>query len=257
VNDTKKCAKCGLVKLKAEYNSHKGRPDGFASRCRPCSKEDSRAAYKKDPSGMLLRAKGYRDADPERNRLNARNFRERNRDKWSKEEPDRDGEKACTKCKHNKPKLNFYKVETRRDGLDTWCAPCRNAGNKAVRDADPERARERSRNYWRAHPELKSRLRAAYNAAKLQRDFTHWDRELSDLVWEELFLKRRWLEEKTGVRWSVDHEAPLRGDLVSGLHVWNNWRLVTFSANSAKKNRFDPDTFSDRSSAGTAGTTLF
>jgi 5-methylcytosine-specific restriction endonuclease McrA len=44
-----------------------------------------------------------------------------------------------------------------------------------------------------------------------------------------------------GVDVVVDHVIPLNGELVCGLHVWNNLQHLTRSENSAKGSRFDPD----------------
>lgn len=46
------------------------------------------------------------------------------------------------------------------------------------------------------------------------------------------------LTRETGVLHEVDHEIPLLGLLVSGLHVENNLRVVTRAENRAKSNRF-------------------
>ncbi len=39
--------------------------------------------------------------------------------------------------------------------------------------------------------------------------------------------------------WEVDHEIPLRGKLVSGLHVENNLRVVRPKENGKKSNKYD------------------
>jgi len=42
---------------------------------------------------------------------------------------------------------------------------------------------------------------------------------------------------KTGIKHNVDHEIPLSGDLVSGLHVENNLRVITETENLKKGNK--------------------
>jgi hypothetical protein len=46
----------------------------------------------------------------------------------------------------------------------------------------------------------------------------------------------------------VDHDIPLQGKLVSGLHVLSNLRYLTKSENSKKRNKFDPIKFNNLSS---------
>lgn len=42
----------------------------------------------------------------------------------------------------------------------------------------------------------------------------------------------------SGVRFEVDHEVPLQGKNVSGLHVHNNLAVITAAANRRKNNQF-------------------
>ena len=43
----------------------------------------------------------------------------------------------------------------------------------------------------------------------------------------------------TGVPHEVDHVIPLRGKLVSGLHVAGNLRIITRTENARKRNKFE------------------
>lgn len=47
--------------------------------------------------------------------------------------------------------------------------------------------------------------------------------------------------QRTGIRHEVDHIIPLRGELVSGLHVHSNLRVITRAENSAKSNKILPE----------------
>lgn len=47
------------------------------------------------------------------------------------------------------------------------------------------------------------------------------------------------LSQETGIPHHVDHELPLRGRLVSGLHVEGNLRIITGAENCRKGNRYE------------------
>jgi hypothetical protein len=55
------------------------------------------------------------------------------------------------------------------------------------------------------------------------------------------YVEARRLTVATGIPHHVDHEIPLQGRLVSGLHVHTNLQILTGSENSKKRNRFDPE----------------
>lgn len=47
------------------------------------------------------------------------------------------------------------------------------------------------------------------------------------------------LEAATGIKHHVDHEIPLQGKLVSGLHVHLNLRAIPAAENMKKRNKFE------------------
>ena len=54
-----------------------------------------------------------------------------------------------------------------------------------------------------------------------------------------VYVEARRLTWASGVEHHVDHEIPLQGEFVSGLHVHNNLQILTGSENSKKRNRFE------------------
>lgn len=81
--------------------------------------------------------------------------------------------------------------------------------------------------------------RAVKYAADKDQRYPMWDRELTDFVTSEAGDLCKRMESLTGNKYEIDHDVPLRGDLVSGLHVWNNLRVLPRAVNRRKSNSFD------------------
>lgn len=56
---------------------------------------------------------------------------------------------------------------------------------------------------------------------------------------EAIYAKAKEMARTHGGRWHVDHEIPLRGKNVCGLHVEANLRIVSAAVNMAKSNQFE------------------
>jgi hypothetical protein len=54
----------------------------------------------------------------------------------------------------------------------------------------------------------------------------------------DVYLEARRLSALTGIRHDVDHEIPLNGKNVCGLHVENNLRVITQTENVRKSNKY-------------------
>ncbi len=76
---------------------------------------------------------------------------------------------------------------------------------------------------------------AKRRAAKLQRIPPWADEEAI----AQIYARARALTVETGIEHHVDHEIPLQGKLVSGLHVPANLQILTGSENSRKRNHFE------------------
>jgi hypothetical protein len=78
---------------------------------------------------------------------------------------------------------------------------------------------------------------AGRRAARQQRT-PPWSDPVAIRAFYDEALSRSYM---TGIKHHVDHIVPLRGRLVSGLHVAANLQVITASENMSKKNNFEVD----------------
>lgn len=133
-----------------------------------------------------------------------------------------------------------------------------NAANQRYRRENLEAAKAREAGLRIRNAEQMRKNAARYRASELGRT-GHAARESkrrSDLLqrtpsWsdanaiQEVYVQAARLTAETGVPHDVDHVFPLKGKLVSGLHVANNLRPIHASINRRKHNKFDPDCVGD------------
>lgn len=91
-----------------------------------------------------------------------------------------------------------------------------------------------SRKWCKAHRGEKNAEWAKWRADKLQRT-PKW----ADLkVIRKIYDTSTWITKVTGIEHHVDHIIPMRGKLVSGLHVAENLRVLPGPENLAKGSKF-------------------
>ncbi len=149
------------------------------------------------------------------------------------------------------------------------CVICRELGWKKdneVRKGKPksEAAKLAGKRYYEKNKELIKRKTKAQDPDKVKQYKRKWKENNRDKVRIDTNIRRRrlrqaspkWLtsEDKvlirakyedaarktkeTGIRYVVDHDLPLKGDKVCGLHVPDNLVVITFSANARKSNKY-------------------
>lgn len=127
-------------------------------------------------------------------------------------------------CDSQCHKCTYEKCLSRR--LNDPAADAARALNWRNRNLD--KARENNRAWTKNNPALNRARVAKRNAAKLQRTPAWADIDL---------IKQIYLACPEGM--TVDHQIPLQGEFVSGLHVQYNLQYLTPSENSAKRNSFN------------------
>lgn len=159
--------------------------------------------------------------------------------------------KTCNNCLVAKPKDEFYKKNTSKDKLSWWCRDCHKAYVKrkyAQNYADKDFAAKeiaRVAIYFRKHPEKHkwpTGAKALANAKKYRHGKDNrtpaWLTEDDFWIMEQAYELARLRTAMFGFQWEVDHELPLRGALVSGLHVPDNLKVIPKLFNRSKSNRF-------------------
>lgn len=184
--------------------------------------------------------------------------------------------KRCWRCKCEKDAAEFGRSVSRKDGLNPCCKPCvreastessrRNAESRLAtcakyraantekcrkaqadwRERDVERARlvkqewaQKNRAITRASKKAwrdKNAHYAALRKAHVRRATPCWA-DMAAIA--AVYAEAAKLTKETGVQHDVDHVIPLRGELVSGLHVHWNLRPLPSAENRAKSNRLD------------------
>jgi hypothetical protein len=154
--------------------------------------------------------KRRRDADPEKTRAQLRASYMKHRDRRVSE-------------MREAYQVNAAAINQKRRGMRPLRRDALNEQNKLWRLANPDLVRAIG-----AEKRASRRLRTA-----------GWDRELTLLVTREAARLAVARERLTGVPWHIDHEVPLQGESVCGLHVWSNLAVVPAAFNLSKGNKFD------------------
>lgn len=149
--------------------------------------------------------------------------------------------KTCLICAEEQPTSAFSPLAAGRNGLHPWCRVCVKRYNQAryankVRPTRQVAAVElrytpldKTRTEQRAaHPGYRA-AESAWRSLKKRGCVPPWVEFADTLPLYEVAAK---------YGFEVDHIVPIKGRLVSGLHVPWNLQLLTRPENSAKGNRF-------------------
>lgn len=128
--------------------------------------------------------------------------------------------------------LNYLPSKVKQDGYCTeiWCNPER--FEREVKAMAKRRLKcERNRQF------VTNAKTAKRRAEKKQRTPV-WVKDQYKEEIGEFYKLAKALEDFTGHKWEVDHIVPMKGELVSGLHVPWNLQLLPKKDNAKKGNRF-------------------
>jgi len=148
-------------------------------------------------------------------------------------------------CKHGH-------TDTRRV-KDRVCMGCDRQSKAILRKEKPEEVKASKRASYAKHQENALKVKKAYrqankgkiaalNAARkavIKQRTPKWLDEISFERIQNEYKLAALLTKVTGSPWHVDHIIPLKGKMVSGLHVPSNLRVLPAAENISKKNKFE------------------
>ena len=261
----KKCTGCKMVKALLDFSIQRNGRFGRRTKCKVCISQDN-LIYRKNNSEKCKQSsrdsynKKYNDPV---HGLENKKIRNKYNRKYCKENPDiiaksrlRNKEKAeIQAAKYRKANADTisarqaqYYQENKQAILDR-CGEYRSNNKEKIAiyhaknyQINKEAILAKNAKWYEDNPDKLLAKTAKRRAAKLQRTPAWVDLEAirqvySDCVEINLAAKTAGCTEK----FVVDHEIPLQGKLVSGLHVHYNLQIITDSKNASKGNKFTPD----------------
>ena len=133
----------------------------------------------------------------------------------------------------NNRKLHGTRVRRWQDAnKDKVCADA-----KAWALANPEKVKAKALRYIRKHPDAYT-ARAVASIAKRAKRVPQWLTPDDRWMMQEAYNLAKLRTKMFGFVWEVDHIIPLRGELVSGLHVPTNLQVIPKAENRSKRNHY-------------------
>ena len=124
---------------------------------------------------------------------------------------------------------------------ESWYSPAafsqQDVGMEKCRERNREKARKTTREWQIANPGKVNTYFAKRRATKLRATPT-WLTKENHLQIEGFYLLAKEMEKQFGEKYEVDHIVPLKGKVVSGLHVPWNLQILSKSENCSKNNNF-------------------
>lgn len=153
---------------------------------------------------------------------------------------------ACIEClkvewrKGNEARAEYFRQynqkDTVKDRKNSWYVANRNKVIQAAATR-PASALKEYRDTWKRNNTLKIYADNKARRRKHRQATPKWLTRQQKTEIRQIYQIAITMTKTTGERYVVDHIIPLRSDVVCGLHVPWNLRVITHEENSAKSNR--------------------
>ena len=202
----KVCKKCGIEKSLDCFNRQKLGKFGVASRCKICTRQDTAEWAKNNREKLAKKLKNWRDANREHVRAESRRYYQENREKhiasvisWQKKNPESKLASGAIYRSKNQASLKEWRHKNKGIVYD-------HSKNRTLkeRSATPP---------WLSNEQKK--------------------------IIKTIYAASRRISLCTGIMHNVDHIYPLNHDLLCGLHVPANLRIIPARINAMKKNNIE------------------
>lgn len=210
--DTKHCIKCGSNKPLTDFSPRASSKDGRRGSCRVCDNERKVAWAKANPQKIKAIRRRYIEKDTA-------------------------AFKAAALARAAAYRSRHAERVRQRNFAAYWANPKpKRAAALRSREKNLAAARQRDRDWAKSNPAL-NRAKAARCRRQRPPCLTKEDLRSIAFAYQCCVM---W-SSATGVLHHVDHVIPLRGKLVSGLHVPWNLRILPAKENLKKGNRLDSE----------------
>jgi organic radical activating enzyme len=141
----------------------------------------------------------------------------------------------CVKArtKYTAEELKEHQKQWVKDNIDRVYAK-----QKEWRDKNKDKVKQYDKKSKQKHNARVNATNAQYRAEKLQRT-PSWLSENDFNKIKKMYDIAKKRSEIEGIKYHVDHIIPLKGKIVSGLHVPSNLQVITWRENITKNNTFN------------------
>lgn len=219
--ELKACHQCEEIKSIDEFYQKKTSSDAHDSMCKECRKMKAKERYAKNPEIFKAKCKEYQREHPGK-------FKEYNA-RWKLNNP--------AKFSEIQRQSREKRIGITPKSAKLWA---KNNHDKVIEKGKRYRAKnrelssQRAREWQKKNPAKCRALWAKRRSAKIQ-GTPYWANKFFIEEIHDLAIRRTI---STGFKWHVDHDIPLRGKLVCGLHVENNLRVIPARHNLRKSNLY-------------------